>query len=240
MGKKAIDSRIPALIRNGVQEKQRSFLIIVGDKARNQLPNLHYLMMSADLKMNKSVLWAYKKQLLGFTSHRKKRENKIKKEIKRGIRDVNDQDPFEAFISNQNIRYVYYKETEKILGNTYGMCILQDFEGITPNLLARTVETVEGGGLVVMLLKSMTSLKQLYTMTMDIHSRYRTEAHDDVVARFNERFLLSLGSCETCLVVDDELNVLPISGGKHVKPLPSSTKMNLHHSNKNSKHLRIH
>ncbi|OBA19422.1 DUF699-domain-containing protein [Metschnikowia bicuspidata var. bicuspidata NRRL YB-4993] len=220
MGKKAIDSRIPALIRNGVQEKQRSFFIIVGDKARNQLPNLHYLMMSADLKMNKSVLWAYKKQLLGFTSHRKKRETKIKKDIKRGIRDVNDQDPFEAFISNQNIRYVYYKETEKILGNTYGMCVLQDFEAITPNLLARTVETVEGGGVVVMLLKNMASLKQLYTMTMDIHARYRTEAHDDVVARFNERFLLSLGSCETCLVVDDELNVLPISGGKHVKPLP--------------------
>lgn len=220
MGKKAIDSRIPALIRNGAQSKERSFFIVVGDKARNQLPNLHYLMMSADLKMNKSVLWAYKKQLLGFTSHRKKRENKIKKEIKRGTRDVNDQDPFEAFVSNQNIRYVYYKETEKILGNTYGMCILQDFEAITPNLLARTIETVEGGGIVVMLLKSMNSLKQLYTMTMDVHSRYRTEAHDDVVARFNERFLLSLGSCATCLVVDDELNVLPVSGGKHIKPLP--------------------
>ncbi|CAH6719029.1 RNA cytidine acetyltransferase [[Candida] jaroonii] len=220
MGKKAIDSRIPALIRNGVQEKERSFFFIVGDKAKNQLPNLHYLMMSADLKMNKSVLWAYKKKLLGFTSHRQKREAKIKKDIKRGIREVNEQDPFEAFISNQNIRYVYYKETEKILGNTYGMCILQDFEAITPNLLARTIETVEGGGLVVILLKSMTSLKQLYTMTMDIHSRYRTEAHDDVVARFNERFLLSLGSCANCLVVDDELNVLPISGGKHVKPLP--------------------
>lgn len=220
MGKKAIDSRIPALIRNGAQEKQRSFFFIVGDKARNQLPNLHYLMMSADLKMNKSVLWAYKKKLLGFTSHRQKREAKIKKDVKRGIREINDQDPFEAFISNQHIRYVYYKETEKILGNTYGMCILQDFEAITPNLLARTIETVEGGGIVVMLLKSMSSLKQLYTMTMDIHSRYRTEAHDDVVARFNERFLLSLGSCENCLVVDDELNVLPISGGKHVKPLP--------------------
>lgn len=220
MGKKAIDSRIPSLIRNGVQEKERSFFFIVGDKARNQLPNLHYLMMSADLKMNKSVLWAYKKKLLGFTSHRQKRETKIKKDIKRGIREANDQDPFEAFISNQHVRYVYYKETEKILGNTYGMCILQDFEAITPNLLARTIETVEGGGLVVILLKSMSSLKQLYTMTMDIHSRYRTEAHDDVVARFNERFLLSLGSCENCLVVDDELNVLPISGGKHVKALP--------------------
>jgi len=46
------------------------------------------------------------------------------------------------------------------------MCILQDFEAITPNLLARTIETVEGGGLIILMLKTMTSLKQLYTMTM--------------------------------------------------------------------------
>lgn len=177
-------------------------------------------MSSMDMKQNKSVLWAYKNKLLGFTSHRKKRENKIKKEIKRGIREANTEDPFELFVSLHNIRYVYYKETDKILGNTYGMCILQDFEAITPNLLARTIETVEGGGLVVLLLKGMNSLKQLYTLSMDIHSRYRTEAHDDVTARFNERFILSLGKCESCLVIDDELNVLPISGGKNVVALP--------------------
>ena len=63
----------------------------------------------------------------------------------------------------------------------------QDFEAMTPNLLARTIETVEGGGIAVILLRSMTSLKQLYTMSMDVHSRYRTEAHQDVVGRFNER-----------------------------------------------------
>lgn len=153
-------------------------------------------------------------------SHRKKRETKIKKEIKRGIREANSEDPFELFISLHNIRYTYYKETDKILGQTFGMCILQDFEAITPNILARTMETVEGGGLVVMLLKGMNSLKQLYNLSMDVHSRYRTEAHEDVVARFNERFLLSLGSCESCLVIDDELNVLPISGGKDVTALP--------------------
>lgn len=100
------------------------------------------------------------------------------------------------------------------------MCVLQDFEGITPNLLAKTIETVEGGGLVVLLVKGMNSLRQLYNLSMDVHSKYRTEAHQDVVARFNERFLLSLGSNEACLVIDDELNVLPISGGKGVKPLP--------------------
>lgn len=194
--------------------------MVVGDRAKDVIVHLHYIMSSVDVKQKKSVLWAYKKDLLGFTSHRKKRETKIRKEIKRGIRDANTEDPFELFVGLHDIRYVYYKETDKILGNTYGMCILQDFEAITPNLLARTVETVEGGGLVLLLLKGMKSLKQLYTMSMDVHSRYRTEAHDDVVARFNERFILSLGNCDSCLVVDDELNVLPISGGKNVQPLP--------------------
>ncbi|KAI6251012.1 RNA cytidine acetyltransferase [Erysiphe necator] len=220
MVKKAVDSRIPALIRNGVQEKKRSFFVVVGDRAKDVIVHLHYIMSSVDMKQNKSVLWAYKSKLIGFTSHRKKRENKIKKEVKRGIREANTEDPFELFVSLQNIRYVYYKETDKILGNTYGMCILQDFEAITPNLMARTIETVEGGGMLILLLKGMTSLKQLYTLSMDIHSRYRTEAHDDVVARFNERFILSLGKCESCLVIDDELNVLPISGGKNVVALP--------------------
>lgn len=193
--------------------------MVVGDRAKDVIVHLHYLMSSVDVKQNKSVLWAYKKDLLGFTSHRKKREQKIKKEVKRGIREANSEDPFELFVTLNNIRYVYYKETDKILGNTYGMCILQDFEAITPNLLARTIETVEGGGLVLLLLKGMKSLKQLYTLSMDVHSRYRTEAHDDVTARFNERFILSLGSCESCLVVDDELNVLPISGGKNIRPI---------------------
>ncbi|KAI4238194.1 MAG: hypothetical protein LQ352_007892 [Teloschistes flavicans] len=220
MPKKAVDSRVPALVRNSIQEKKRSFVVVVGDHAKDVIVHLHYIMSSVDIKQNKSVLWAYKKDLLGFTSHRKKRENKIRKEIKRGIREANTEDPFELFLTLHNVRYVYYKETEKILGNTFGMCILQDFEAITPNLLARTIETVEGGGMVLLLLKGMTSLKQLFTMSMDVHSRYRTEAHDDVVARFNERFVLSLGSCDSCLIVDDELNVLPISGGKNVKPLP--------------------
>ena len=51
--------------------------------------------------------------------------------------------PFELFISSTSIRYCYYKDTHKILGNTFGMLILQDFEALTPNLLARTIETIE-------------------------------------------------------------------------------------------------
>ena len=70
---------------------------------------------------------------------------------------------------------------------------------MTPNLLARTTETVEGGGLIVLLLRSMASLRQLYTLSMDVHARYRTEAHQDVVGRFNERLVYTvmtiLGFC---------------------------------------------
>ncbi len=43
---------------------------------------------------------------------------------------------------------------------------LQDFEAITPNILARTIETVEGGGLIVLLLRSVASVKSLYALTM--------------------------------------------------------------------------
>lgn len=165
MVKKVIDSRIHTLIKNNVQTKHRSFFVLVGDKGKDQVVNLHWLLSQAQVTARPSVLWCYKKDL-GFSSHRKKREAKIKRDVKRGVREINEEDPFELFISVTNIRYTYYKETQKILGNTYGMCVLQDFEALTPNLLARTIETVEGGGIIVLLLKSMSSLKQLYTMTM--------------------------------------------------------------------------
>lgn len=50
-------------------------------------------------------------------------------------------------------------------------CELQDFEALTPNLMARTIETVEGGGIIIFLLKTMSSLRQLHSIAMDVHSR---------------------------------------------------------------------
>jgi N-acetyltransferase 10 len=218
MVRKKIDNRIRVLIENGVKLGHRTLFAIVGDKGRDQVVILHHMLAKAEVKARPSVLWCYKKEL-GFTSHRKKRMKHLQHKIQAGKLSINEDDPFELFLSSTKIRYCYYSETHKILGNTYGMCVLQDFEALTPNLLARTVETVEGGGLVVILLRSVTSLKQLYTMSMDVHQRFRTEAHQDVVCRFNERFLLSLASCKRCLVVDDQLSVLPISSHNlHVAP----------------------
>lgn len=280
--RKQLDPRIQILINNNVKKNHRSFIVLVGDKSRDQvwalflaqcaaysltlridcqfaLPTLSssrictafgfMVLQKRSWLYNVSIVSPYRSKstvtINSILSHRKKREAKIKRDVKRGIREANEQGPFEIFVTVTDIRYTcvnyllvnlfykvadlvhvfsYYKESQKILGNTYGMRVLQDFEAITPNLLARTIETVEGGGLVVLLLKTMTSLRQLYTMSMDVHSRYRTSSHDSVVARFNERFILSLGSCEDCLVLDDELNVLPLSKGKDIKPLEDDYK----------------
>ncbi|KAJ8895005.1 hypothetical protein PR048_000314 [Dryococelus australis] len=217
MVRKKIDNRIRVLIENGVALGRRTMFVIVGERGRDQVVILHHMLSKATIKARPNVLWCYKKEL-GFSSHRKKKMKNLQKKIKSGKLNVNEDDPFELFVASTNIRYCYYTETHKILGNTFGMCILQDFEALTPNILARTIETVEGGGLIILLLRSVTSLRQLYTMTMDVHERFRTEAHSEVVARFNERFLLSLVSCPRCLVMDDQLTVLPLfSHNLHVE-----------------------
>ncbi|KFG50794.1 ATPase (DUF699) protein, partial [Toxoplasma gondii FOU] len=41
--------------------------------------------------------------------------------------------------------------------------------------------------------------------------RFKTERFSQVKPRFNERFILSLARCRNCLMVDDELNVLPLT-----------------------------
>lgn len=217
MVKKRVDPRVRGLIENGVRKNHRSLFVLVGDHGKDQVENLHRILSKCRVKSRPSVLWCYKKEL-GFSTHRKKRMKEIKKAQSRGLYDNERDDPFDLFISSTNIRWTYYKESDKILGQTFGMCVLQDFEAITPNLLARTIETVEGGGIVVLLLKSVKSLKQLYTLSMDVHSRFRTEAHHEVVPRFNERFILSLCDCQGCLVLDDELNILPISSSVQYVP----------------------
>ncbi|KAG5534140.1 hypothetical protein RHGRI_022320 [Rhododendron griersonianum] len=187
--------------------------------ATNLIVNLHYMLSKAVVKSRPTALWCYKDKL-ELSSHKKKRSKQIKKLMQRGLLDPEKVDPFSLFVETGGLTYCMYKDSERILGNTFGMCILQDFEALTPNLLARTIETVEGGGLIILLLRSLSSLTSLCTMVMDVHERFRTESHSEATGRFNERFLLSLASCKSCVVIDDELNILPISSHmKSIKPV---------------------
>ncbi|KAK6922906.1 Helicase domain [Dillenia turbinata] len=214
--RKKVDERIRTLIENGVKTRHRSLFVIIGDKSRDQIVNLHYLLSKAMIKSRPTVLWCYKDKL-ELSSHKKKRAKQIKRDMQRGLLDPEKVDQFSLFVESGGLTYCLYKDSERVLGNTFGMCILQDFEALTPNLLARTIETVQGGGLVVLLLRALRSLTSLYTMVMDVHERFRTESHSEAAGRFNERFLLSLASCKSCVVMDDELNILPISS--HIRSI---------------------
>lgn len=74
---------------------------------------------------------------------------------------------------------------------------------------------------MILLLKNMESLRQLYQVSMDFHSKLKSDAHkflkQDVEPRFNERLILSLTKCDHCLVVDDELNILPIAKNRAIQ-----------------------
>jgi N-acetyltransferase 10 len=212
MVRKRLDDRVRALLERSVVTGQRSMLVLVGDHGKDQVPNLHQILTKCSVQARPKVLWCYKKEL-GFSTHRKKRMKKLKRDKSRGLvgGEADQADNFELFVSQTDITWCYYKDSHRVLGTTVGVLVLQDFEALTPNLMARTIETVAGGGLVIFLLRTVKSLKQLYAMSMDVHARYRTESAGDLVPRFNERFILSLGKCPNCLVCDDELNVLPVS-----------------------------
>ncbi|XP_055535275.1 RNA cytidine acetyltransferase [Wyeomyia smithii] len=223
MVKKKIDNRIRVMIENGVKLGHRTMFVIVGDKGRDQVPILYDMLAKTSVKTRPTVLWCYKNKDEAISNHGKKRAKKIQA----GKIDINQSDLFDLFRVSTTIHGRYYKDTHTILGKTYGVCVLQDFEALTPNLLARTIETVEGGGLIILLLKTISSLKQLYTMSMDVHKRYRTEAHQNVTCRFNERLILSLADCSRCLLVNDDLTVLPLSSRTaEVKPVEIGSMKN--------------
>lgn len=229
MVRKRLDDRVRTLLERSVKTGERSMLVLVGDHGKDQVPNLHQILTKCSVQARPKVLWCYKKEL-GFSTHRKKRMKKIKRDKARGLNNVTSEgggssaDNFDLFVANTDITWCYYKDSHRILGTTFGVLVLQDFEALTPNLMARTIETVAGGGLVIFLMRTVTSLKQLYAMSMDVHARYRTSSAGDVVPRFNERFILSLGKCNNCLVCDDELNVLPVSRKALMKLSPMDTQ----------------
>lgn len=60
MVKKKIDNRIRVMIENGVKLKHRTMFVVVGDKARDQVPILYDMLVKSSVKARPTVLWCYK------------------------------------------------------------------------------------------------------------------------------------------------------------------------------------
>ncbi|GBM60357.1 RNA cytidine acetyltransferase [Araneus ventricosus] len=182
---------------------------IFGEKARKQVVFLHHLLVKYRISVNcqkPSVLWCFKKET-EFNIHYLKKRLKLLKKAYGGVNAFCQEYVLDHFLLSSDIQFCHYSESDKVLGQTFGMLIIQDFEALTPNVLARIVECVGGGGMILFLLQNVATLEDLFLMDMDVHSRWVTEAHHEVSPRFNKRFVLSLMSCENCLILDDTLEV---------------------------------
>jgi len=212
---KTIDTRIRGLIKEGVALKQRSLVVVIGDRGWEHVVTIHRIMTQAQGR-KPSVLWCYEKDL-GFATQRKKRMRVLKKVKTRGVEESRFDDVFGSFVTHTSIRWCYYKDSTALLGSTFGCVILQDFEALTANLLAQTVETAEGGGLVVLLVSSAASFKQIYSAPVPID--YAGHAANDITreggSRFQKRLILSLSNCSRCLIIDRAFNIFP-SSAKHL------------------------
>jgi tRNA(Met) C34 N-acetyltransferase TmcA len=71
----------------------------------------------------------------GALRHRQKRMKQVKKLVQRGLYNPDKDNPFDLFLASARVRWTYYKETENILGQTFGMCVLQ--VRFFPSLTAR-------------------------------------------------------------------------------------------------------
>lgn len=58
-------------------------------------------------------------------SHKIKRAKQVKKLMQKGLLDPEKVDPFLLFSESGGLSYCQYSDTERILGSTYGMCVLQ-------------------------------------------------------------------------------------------------------------------
>lgn len=147
---------------------------------------------------NKSALWmSRKKPELPTVSKRKQLDSEQPVTLT----------PLQKFLQRQ-INYFTYKDSEKVLGTTHGMLILEDFEATTPNVLARCLETVQGGGIVVFLFNNIKSVEELGHLDMDVHEHFKTEASHTVLNNFNQRFAKTLQTCPNCIVLGEQLQIL--------------------------------
>lgn len=197
--------RKTAIVSNPGKRNHRGFFVVLGEQPRQALPTLFDLMVQAGA-VNKSVLWTSGKKITAPPKPSKRK-------LEEGAGEIMDQDPVDRFMGRQ-INYVVYKDSEKVLGTTYGMLVMEDYEATTPNALARCIETVQGGGLLVLLLPKIKSLEELGSLEMDVHERYKTEANANIVGRFNVRLAKSLLACDSCIVLGEQLNVISTSTSK--------------------------
>ncbi|KMV65179.1 putative P-loop ATPase/acetyltransferase fusionprotein [Encephalitozoon cuniculi EcunIII-L] len=192
------DGRIQSFFETNGRRNHRSFVVLLGENAKLQLPTVHRVLQGHSHGPVETVVWCHKNDIT------KKVSRKASGKKQRGaVQNEESEDDLSLFIKSNDIEFIEYKESERILGRTVDMLILQDFEALSPNLIATSVETVRGGGAIVLLLDSTCSMETLISHRVDIHEKI-----GEFEPRYNKRLFRSLMNSRFALFLDDKLNML--------------------------------
>ena len=203
----SIGNTIIHVLQNGIDNNYRSLFVITGSKALESIPIILQDFPSSDPL---SILWCSKKgQKDKNSSKDHSKKDKSKKETDTSANNNNNNNNnnhFSDFIPNSKIKFCSYRDSSKVLGQTYQILILQDFSEITPNILARTVETISGGGIIFLVLPQINDIKDLSTIPMSFDTSLYSEIYGNAFPRFSKRFLRSLTKCHNCLIFSSKEN----------------------------------
>lgn len=161
------------------KNKFRSIILLTGNENKFIIENIHYLWIKSSSIKKSPILWCYRNQ----SKKSKKTLNSIENSKKKNSN------------KNFNINYCYYGETQKILGNSYGMCILEDFELVTPNILARIIETIEGGGIIILSIETTNSIKNLKKFSSNLKENRSSHFFPTLTNRFLKNLIFSVLEC---------------------------------------------
>lgn len=182
-----IDKRIISLIKYSKHRNHRCCICLMGEESSKQIPVLYNVLAANSLTACNSIIWCHKKE----------------KNIDKNLSIQNEN--LTEFIKTKDIQFISYNESEKILGQTIDLLVLQDFESLTPNLIALSIETVRGGGLIVLLLDNVESIESM----TKIKSNFLLD--DDFVPRYNKRLFRSLINSSFILFLNSACEILPFS-----------------------------
>nr|UXY88033.1 N-acetyltransferase 10 [Cryptomonas curvata] len=212
-----LEEKINFLSFNSKNNRFRSIILLIGSDAKKNIPYIHYMWSKSSTEINNSVLWCY-------SNNFSKNLLSMKKVINPSYYEP------ENFFSLVKVRYCYYNEIDKVLGNTFGMCVLENFEALSPNIMAKTIETVEGGGLIIFLLNTINSLDKIHSVSMEIYKKFESESYKTITGRFIERFVFSLNSCSTFIAIDENLKIISTHSKKNFEMLSKNLCKNLEYN----------
>jgi len=111
-------------------------------------------------------------------------------------------------------RRIHFKDSEKVLGETYSSLILDLFEGFSPNDLGILIETVEEGGMILVL---SPPIDHWNFKLSKWHEELVSEPYskEDVVPRFYRRFIEKTMEMDGIIIYD-------VDGSKVIKEFKPS------------------